>query len=147
MPALGSAICPAPRSSPVKVLPSLRTLKSESTLTVKSKLHDGSSEDDLRKWVVAVALGRFVHVDSGFGSVERLRPTAALNRDVNMRFTPTFANRYPELAKITTAIAKGAGSKWCVSSSAPGASSRTAKEIDSPASFARLLKSIGKVRC
>ena len=46
--ALGSAIRPAPRSGTVKVLPSLRTRKSEAILSVKSRLRDSSSEDDLR---------------------------------------------------------------------------------------------------
>ena len=99
------------------------------------------------RWVVAVAFGKFVHVDGGFGSVERLRPQpAAIDRvRVNAWFTPKFADRYPELVKITKEIAKNKKSKWCVSSSAPGASSRDSKEIDSSASFVSLLRSMLKV--
>ena len=84
--ALGSAIRPAPRSGTVKVLPSLSTMRSETALAVKSKLHDGSSEDDLRKWVVAIAFGKFVHVNrlSGLGSAERFRLTPALSRARDM---------------------------------------------------------------
>ena len=48
-------------------------MMSESALTVKSKLHDGCSADDLRKWVVAVAFGKYVHfVNSGSDSIEPL---------------------------------------------------------------------------
>ena len=141
--ALRSAICPAPRSSTVKVLPSL-TMRSETALAVKSKLHDGSSADDLRKWVVAVSFGKFVHVDSGSGSVERFRLTPALGRAHDMWFTQKFVSRHPELAKITSAIAKGDGSKWRVWPTAPprGASSSNAQEIDSSASFVRWLHSM-----
>ena len=142
--ALRSAICPAPRSSTVKVLPSLSTMRSETAFALKSKLHDGSSADDLRKWVVAVAFGKFVHVDSGSGSVERFRLTPALGRAHDMWFTQKFVSRHPELAKITSAIAKGDGSKWRVWPTAPprGASSRNALEIDSSASFVRWLHSM-----
>ena len=142
--ALRSAICPAPRSSTVKVLPSLSTMRSETALAVKSKLHDGSSAYALRNWVVAVAFGKFVHVDSGLGSVERFRLTPALGRAHDMWFAQKFVSLHPELAKITSAIAKGDGSNWRVWPTSPprGGSSRNALEIDSSASFVRWLRSM-----
>ena len=111
---------------------------------MKSKLHDGSSADDLCKWVVAVAFGKFVHVNNGLGSVERFRLTPALGRARDLWFTQKFVSRYPDLAKITSAIAKGDGSKWRVRPTAPprGSSSSYAQEIDSPASFARWLHNV-----
>ena len=121
--------------------PSLSKMRSATVLTVKGRLQAGSSADDLRKWVVAVALGKLVLVDCGFGLVERLRLKPALGRAHDMWFTQKFASRHPELAKITSAIAEGDGSKWRVRPAAPprGASSRDAHEINSPASFVRLL--------
>ncbi len=138
-----SAICPAPRSSTVKVPPSLTTMRSETALAVKSKLQDCSSADDLRKWVVAVAFGKPVLVDSGVRTVERCRLQLALGRAHDMWFTQKFASRHPELAKITSAIAEGDGSKWRVlPTGCRGASSRNAQEIDSSASFVRMLHSM-----
>jgi len=137
------AICPASRSSTANVLPSLSAMRSETALAVKSKLQGGSSADDLRKWIVAVAFGKPVLVDSGFGTVERYRLQPALGRARDMRFTQKFASRHPELAKITSAIAEGDGSKWRVwPTGCRGASSRNAQEIDSSASFVRLLHSM-----
>ena len=133
----------APRSSTVKVLPSLSAMRSETVLAVKGRLQEGCCADDLRKWVVAVALGKPVLVDSGAGPVERFRLKPALGRALDMWFEPTFAKRHPELARITSAIAEGDGSKWRVRPSAPprGVKSRDALEIDSSASFVRLLRS------
>ena len=141
--ALRSAICPAPSSSTAKVLPSLSSMRSEAALAVKSKLHDGSSADDLCKWVVAVAFGRFVRVDSGL-KIERFHSPPALGRAHDIWFTQKFVSRHPELAEITSAIAKGDGSKWRVRPTAPprGASRRNAQEIDSSASFVRWLRSM-----
>jgi hypothetical protein len=152
--ALRSAICPATRSSTVKVIrspeTSLSTMRAAAVLTVKSKLHDGcTSADDLCKWVVAVAFGTPpVHVNSGVGSIERVRPVAALGRAHELCFTHKFATRYPELAKITSEIAKHKRSKWRVTllPTAPpslrGASSRNAQEIDSSVSFVRWLQKV-----
>ena len=55
-----------------------------------------------------------------------------------------FVSRHPELAKITSAIAKGDGSKGRVWPTAPPrrASSRNAQEIGSFASFVRWLHSM-----
>ena len=119
-------------------------MRSETVLAVKSRLQEGSSADDLRKWVVAIALGKPVLADIGPGPVERFRLKLALGRAHDMWFTQTFAARHPELAKITSAIAEGDGSKWRVRPAAPprGASSRNAQEIDSSASFVRLLHSM-----
>ena len=121
-------------------------MKTATTLVVKSKLHDGSSADDLRKWVVAVAFGKFVHVDLGVGSLVRFRLAPALaGRPQDVRFTQRFASRHPELVKITTAIAnsKDGKSKWSVSPSGSSSASRNAgKEIDSYGSFVRWLLSM-----
>ena len=83
-------------------------------------------------------------MDSGRGPGERFRLQPALGRERNMSFTEKFASRHPELAKITSAIAEGQGSKWRVRPTAPpaGASSRNAQEIDSCTSFVRWLRSM-----
>ena len=94
---------------------SLNERRSATALTVKSELRDDSCEDDLRKWVVAIALGKIVHVDRGIGLVECFRLTAARGRPlVDVRFTQKFAGRHSEFVKIAPAIAKGDGSKWRV---------------------------------
>ena len=118
-------------------------MRSETVLVVKSNLGDGSSEDDLRTWIVAVAFGKPVLVDSGLGPVERFRLMPALGRVHSMRFTQKFASRHPELEKMTSAIAESDGSKWRVRSrGSTGASSRNAVEIDSSASVVHLLRSM-----
>ena len=123
--------------------PALRTMRSESALAVKSKLGDGTSADDLRRWIVAVAYGKPVLVDSGRGPVERCRLKPALGRVYNIRFTQKFASRHPELEKLTSEIAECDGSKWRVwSCGSPGAPRRNAVEIDSSASFVHLLRSM-----
>ena len=123
--------------------PALRTMRSESALAVKSKLGDGTSADDLRRWIVAVAYGKPVLVDSGRGPVERFRLKPALGRVYNIRFTQKFASRHPELEKLTSEIAECDGSTWRVwSCGSPGAPSRNAVEIDSSASFVHLLRSM-----
>ena len=139
--ALRSAICPAPR--PSTVLPSLSTTRPLSAVNVKSKLNDGSSAADLRKLVVAVAFGKCVHVNSGIGPAERVRFEPALGHAHDVRFTQKFVCRHPELATITSEIAKCDGSKWRVWPTSPGAStSRDAQEIDSSASFVRWLRKV-----
>ena len=123
--------------------PALRTMRSESALAVKSKLGDDTSADDLRRWIVAVAYGKPVLVDSGRGPVERFRLKPALGRVYNIRFTQTFASRHPQLQKLTSEIAECDGSKWRVwSCGSPGAPRRNAVEIDSSASFVHLLRSM-----
>ena len=141
---VGSAICPAPPSSTTKFLPSLSTMRSQTVLVAKSKLQDGCSGDDLRKWVVAIAFGKLVLVDSDVGPVDRCRLQPALGRARELRFTQKFSRRHPELAQITSAIAECDGSKWRVWPAAPAkqASSRNTEEIDSCASFVRLLRSM-----
>ena len=147
--ALGSAVSRAPRSSSATVPPSvslsaMRSDKEYPHFTVKSKLQDDSSADDLRNWVVAVAYGKFVHVNPGVGSATREFVTPALDRASDVWLTPTFVRLHPELAEITRAIAKSSTrSKWRVWTSAPsgGASSRYA-QIDSSANFARWLRSM-----
>ena len=110
---------------------------------MKSKLGDGTSADDLRRWIVAVAYGKPVLVDSGRGPVERFRLKPALGRVYNIRITQKFASRHPELEKLTSEIAECDGSKWRVwSCGSPGAPSRNAVEIDSSASFVHLLRSM-----
>ena len=91
---------------------------------------------------VAIALGKLVLVDCGFGLVERLRLKLALGRAHDMWFTQGFASRHRELAKITSAISEGDGSKWRVRPALPprGASNRDAHEINSHASFVLLLQ-------
>ena len=129
---------------------SFTTMRTATTLVVKSKLHDGSSADDLRKWVVAVAFGKFVHVDLGVGSLVRFRLAPALGhlgRPQDIRFTQRFASRHHELVKITTAIAnsKDGRLKWSVSpsgSQTSSASRNAGKEIDSYGSFVRWLHSM-----
>ena len=76
--------------------------------------------------------------------VERMRLQPSLGRASEVSFTQQFASRHPELAKITSAIAEGQGSKWRVRPTAPpaGASSRNAQEIDSYTSFVRWLRSV-----
>lgn len=86
---------------------------------MKDRLQEGPSADDVRKWVVAVALGKLALVDCGFGLVDRLPFKIALGRAHDMWFTQEFASRHPELAKITSAIAAGDGSKWRVRAAAP----------------------------
>ena len=93
-----------------RIRPALRTMRSESVLAVKSKLGDGTSADDLRRWIVAVAYGKPVLVDSGRGPVERFRLKPALGRVYNIRFTQKFASRHPELEKTISAIAACEGS-------------------------------------
>ena len=123
--------------------PALRTMRSESALAVKSKLGDGTSADDLRRWIVAVAYGKPVLVDSGRVPVERFRLKPALGRVYNIRFTQKFASRHAELKKLTSKIAECDGSKWRVwSCGSPGAPRRNAVEIDSSASFVHLLRSM-----
>ena len=100
----------------------------------------GSSADDPRKWVVAIALGKPVLVDIGPGPIERFRLQFALGRAHDMWFTQKFVSRHPELAKITSAIAKGDGSKWRVWRTAPSISG--AQGIDSSAGFVRWLRSM-----
>ena len=121
--------------------PALRTMMSESALVVKSRLGDGTSADDLRRWIVAVAYGKPVLVDSVREPVERFRLKPALTCVYNIRFTRTFASRHPEIEKLTSEIAGGHGSKWRVScGGSPGKPCRHAVEIDSSASFVRLLR-------
>ena len=108
---------------------------------MKGRLDDGCSTDDLCKWVVAIAFGKAVLVDGGRWPRERFRLQLALGRERNMSFTQKFASRHPELAKITSAIAGCSESKWRVRP-AGGACSRNAWEIDSHASFVRLLRSM-----
>ena len=104
---------------------------------------DGTSADDLRRWIVAVAYGKPVLVDSGRGPVERFRLKPALGRVYNIRFTQKFARRHTELEKLTSEIAECDGSNWHAwSSASPGAPSRNAVEIDSSASFVHLLRSM-----
>jgi len=142
--ALGSAVRPAPRSSTaIRKVPGLSEMMGSSTLTVKGKLHDGSSADDLRSWVVAVAFGKFVNVNDGLGGIKRVAMRSALGRSRDVWFTPTFVERHPELEKITSAIAKSKGSQWRVWPNAPpgrASSSDARQEIDSTASFARWLR-------
>ena len=123
--------------------PKLRTLMSETVLVVKSKLGDGTSADDLRKWLVAVAFGKPVLVDSGPGPVERVRFKPALYRAQNVRFTQKFASRHPGIEKLTSSIAMCKGSKWRVCARGSlGAASRNVVDVDSCASFVHLLRSV-----
>ena len=119
-------------------------MRSQTVLVTKSKLQDGCSGDDLRKWVVAIAFGKLVLVDSDVGPVDRCRLQPALGCARELRFTQKFSRRHPELAQIASAIAECDGSKWRVWPAAPAkqASSRNADEIDSRASFVRLLRSM-----
>jgi len=122
-----------------------KELKSATTLTVKSELRDDSSEDDLRKWVVAIAFGKIVYVDRGIEGqpVVRWKLTAARGcAHVDVRFTQRFAGRHSELAKITTTVSKSAGLNWCVTdgTSLSEASSRDAQEINSQARFVTWLR-------
>ena len=48
-------------------------MKTATALVVKSELRDDSGEDDLRKWVVAIALGNIVYVDRGIEDQPRNR--------------------------------------------------------------------------
>ena len=129
-------------------------MKTATALVVKSELRDDSSEYDLRKWVVAIALGKIVYVDRGIEDQPRNRfyLTAALGRPhVNVRFTQRFADRHSELAKITSAVAKCDGSKWRVavgSQARRGTSSSDAqvKEIDSHERFVGWLRSMAIAR-
>ena len=121
----------------------LGTMRSESALAVKSELGRGTSADDLRRWVVAIAYGKLVLVDSGRPPVERVRLKPALGRVYNLRFTQNFIGRHPDLETLTSTIARCEGSKWRVwPSDSPGAVSRNAVEIDSRASFVHLLRSM-----
>ena len=52
-----------PRSNTVRDLTSLNQMRSANVLAVKGKLHDGTSPDDLREWVVAIAFGKSVTMD------------------------------------------------------------------------------------
>ena len=123
--------------------PALTTMISEPALVVKTKLQDDSSADDLRKWAVAVAFGKPVLVDGGRGPVDRLRYKPALGQVHGMQFTEKFSSRYPELEKITSAMAEGNGSKWRVwPRGSPELPGRDALEIDSAASFSRVLRSM-----
>ena len=126
-----------------RIRPALRTMRSESALAVKSKLGDATSADDLRRWIVGLAYGRPVLVDSVGGPVERFRLKPALGRVYNIRFTQKFSSRHPELKRLTTEIAGCDGSKWRVwSCNSTGKASRNAVEIDSSASFVHLLRSM-----
>ena len=96
-----------------------------------------------RRWIVAVAYRKNVLVDSGRGPVDRNRLKPALGRVHNIRFTQRFASRHLELEKLTREIAECDGSKWRLwSRGQPGAASRSAVEIDSSASFVRLLSTM-----
>ena len=122
----------------------LSTMKELPVLVVRSELHAASSEDDLRKWVVAVAFGKLVHTQCSLGNFTRTRFARALDREQNVWFTPRFVRRHAELAKITSAIAAVGGSKWRVWPTAPpmGASSRSTEVIDTSASFVRWLRKV-----
>ena len=109
----------------------------------EEQVGDGTSADDLRRWIVAVAYGKPVLVDSGRVPVERFRLKPALGRGYNIRFTQKFHDRHPQLEKLTLEIAECEGSKWRVwPRGLPGLPRRNAVEIDSSASFVHLLRSM-----
>ena len=141
-PATSTARC----SSTATVLPSLQAMRSESALSVKSRLQEGVSDADLRKWIVGAAFGKPVIVVGASGPIERFRLKPAIGHAHDMLFTHMFAVRHPELAKITQAIAGTQGSRWNVRPTAPlkgeAPSTRHVREIDSSASFVRLVQAV-----
>ena len=106
------------------------------------KLSDGSSAEDLRRWVFALAFGKPVHVNEGFGAIQRFRSTPAIDKAHEVVFTQRFRQRFAELERITSAIAKDRRSKWRVFTEHTRGASSNLRRIDSSASFVRWLNAM-----
>ncbi len=128
------------------VLPSLRTMSSDTALTVKTSLTGSPSDADLRKWLAGAALGRPVLVCDDERPIQRFRLKPTLTHVHDMWFSQRFARRHPQLVKIVKEIAETQGAKWTVRPSAPlrgkQPSSRPVREIGSSADFVGLIHAV-----
>ena len=120
---------------------SLTKMLSQTTLSVKPRLNDFSSTEDLCTWVAAIAFGKAVLVHSGRGPRERVCLQPAIGRERNVAFTHKFSSRHAELVKTTIAIAGSSGSLWRVQPTG-GACSSSAWHIDCSRDFARYLSAV-----
>jgi hypothetical protein len=140
---VGSSASGSDRPRNVSELPSLQMMLAETALAVKTRFDRGGvCDEDLRKWITAVAFGKVVIVINDDGPFERFRLKPALAHAHDMCFTQKFARAHHILVEITQTIAAAQKSKWSVHVTAPlknGPLTRQVREINNSESFVRMI--------